>query len=67
MSDESEWEYEYDDNETDDFYFTLDLTTHVPPVLAREKRAKSQKPTARGSNKSLANAPGAAEIGRAHV
>lgn len=29
-----EWEFEYDDNETEDLYFTLDLTTHVPDALA---------------------------------
>ncbi|KAI5211423.1 hypothetical protein AUEXF2481DRAFT_197824 [Aureobasidium subglaciale EXF-2481] len=56
--DESEWEYEYDTNVTDDFYVTIDLTTHIPPALARDRRAKAQKTTTRGSNKSLANAPG---------
>ncbi|CAD0040750.1 unnamed protein product [Aureobasidium pullulans] len=56
--DESEWEYEYDDHATDDFYLTLDLTTHIPPALARDRRSKAQKSTTRGSNKSLANAPG---------
>lgn len=59
--DESEWEYEYDQTSTQDFYLTLDLTTHIPPALARDKRAKAgPKPTVRASNKSLANAPGAA-------
>ncbi|KAI4733033.1 hypothetical protein E4T50_16411 [Aureobasidium sp. EXF-12298] len=61
--DESEWEYEYDTNATDDFYLTLDLTTHIPPALARDRRTKAQKSTTRGSNKSLANAPGTAESG----
>jgi hypothetical protein len=59
--DESEWEYEYDTNATDDFYLTLDLTTHIPPALARDRRTKAQKSTTRGSNKSLANAPGTSE------
>ncbi|KAI4730295.1 hypothetical protein E4T49_01836 [Aureobasidium sp. EXF-10728] len=61
--DESEWEYEYDTNATDDFYLTLDLTTHIPPALARDRRTKAQKSTTRGSNKSLANAPGTSEPG----
>ncbi|CAD0107830.1 unnamed protein product [Aureobasidium uvarum] len=61
--DESEWEYEYDTNATDDFYLTLDLTTHIPPALARDRRTKAQKSTTRGSNKSLANAPGTSETG----
>jgi hypothetical protein len=61
--DESEWEYEYDTNATEDFYLTLDLTTHIPPALARDRRTKAQKSTTRGSNKSVANAPGTAEPG----
>lgn len=74
MANGSEWEYEYDEQETEvglhihinhpqytyspvqDFYITLDLTTQVPPNLVHEKKSKSNK---RGSNKSLANAPGA--------
>ncbi|EME42193.1 hypothetical protein DOTSEDRAFT_73119 [Dothistroma septosporum NZE10] len=32
-ADVDDWEYEYDENETEDFYFTLDLTTHVPNAL----------------------------------
>lgn len=31
--DEDEWEYEYDPYHTEDVYFTLDLTTHVPDAL----------------------------------
>lgn len=42
-----------------DFYITLDLTTHVPPSLAHDKKGGS-KTNKRGSNKSLANAPGSA-------
>jgi hypothetical protein len=56
--DESEWEYEYDDKSTEDFYLTLDLTTHIPPALARDRRSKTLKANTRASNKSLANAPG---------
>ena len=33
---DSDWEYEYDANETEDLYFTLDLTTHVPDALVRK-------------------------------
>lgn len=33
---DSEWEYEYDASETEHFYFTLDLTTHVPDALVRK-------------------------------
>lgn len=36
MEDE-DWEYEYDENETEDIYFTLDLTTHVTPTLSSRK------------------------------
>ncbi|KAK5011012.1 hypothetical protein LTR28_006321 [Elasticomyces elasticus] len=32
-ADEDKWEYEYDAEETEEFYFTLDLTTHLPPFL----------------------------------
>ena len=43
-----------------DFYITLDLTTHVPVHLTHDKKAKGLK-TGRGSNKSLANAPGTSQ------
>ncbi|KAK3626779.1 hypothetical protein LTR56_019597 [Elasticomyces elasticus] len=33
MDEQSEWEYEYDPNETEDLYFTLDLTTYVPDAI----------------------------------
>lgn len=33
--DGDDWEYEYDGHETEDFYFTLDLTTHVPNALVQ--------------------------------
>ncbi|KAF2722404.1 hypothetical protein K431DRAFT_302755 [Polychaeton citri CBS 116435] len=47
---DSDWEYEYDQSETEDFYFTLDLTTHVPDgrnfnrdgrLKPRRKKAKT--------------------------
>ncbi|KAF1356796.1 hypothetical protein BDV97DRAFT_394679 [Delphinella strobiligena] len=57
VTDESEWEYEYDEHESEDFYITLDMTTHVPPSLAQEKKNRASK-GGRKSNKSLANAPG---------
>lgn len=33
MGDTSDWEYEYAENETEDLYFTLDLTTRVPNAV----------------------------------
>lgn len=33
VNEEDDWEYEYDPNDTEDLYFTLDLTTHVPDAL----------------------------------
>lgn len=36
--DGTDWEYEYDDNETEDYYFTLDLTTQQP------NRAQNRRP-----------------------
>lgn len=40
---DSDWEYEYDDNETEDIYFTLDLTTHVPNAIQEKTYAKNGK------------------------
>ncbi|GAB7357123.1 hypothetical protein MBLNU459_g7924t1 [Dothideomycetes sp. NU459] len=57
--DDDEWEYEYDDETTEDIYMTFDLTTHVPPTLATDKTGKYLK--AARSNKSLANARGIAQ------
>ncbi|KAF2173921.1 hypothetical protein M409DRAFT_16189 [Zasmidium cellare ATCC 36951] len=34
--DDDEWEYEYDATETEDWYFTLDLTTHIPDALLQK-------------------------------
>lgn len=34
--DDSEWEYEYDENETEDYYFTLDVTTHQSERTQRD-------------------------------
>jgi hypothetical protein len=41
--DTDEWEYEYDPNETEDFYITLDLTTYVPDALAIRPKAKTAR------------------------
>ncbi|KAM0719323.1 hypothetical protein Q7P37_005228 [Cladosporium fusiforme] len=38
---DSDWEYEYDDNETEEIYFTLDLTTHVPNAIQEKTYAKN--------------------------
>ena len=35
-TEDDEWEYEYDEKETEDFYVTLDLTTHVSPAARRQ-------------------------------
>ena len=43
-TEESDWEYEYDEHETEDIYFTLDLTTHVPNAIQEKQYAKNGKP-----------------------
>lgn len=43
MTETDEWEYEYDDTATEDFYLTLDLTTHVPDALVQKKDKKPRK------------------------
>jgi len=40
---DQDWEYEYDDNEREDIYFTLDLTTHVPNAIQEKQYAKNGK------------------------
>jgi len=40
---DSDWEYEYDDTEREDIYFTLDLTTHVPNAIQEKQYAKNGK------------------------
>lgn len=40
---DSDWEYEYDDTEREDIYFTLDLTTHVPNATQEKQYAKNGK------------------------
>jgi hypothetical protein len=42
-TDLSDWEYEYDELETEDIYFTLDLTTHVPSAIQEKQYAKNGK------------------------
>lgn len=40
---DADWEYEYDQHETQDIYFTLDLTTHVPNAIQEKQYAKNGK------------------------
>lgn len=40
---DSDWEYEYDDTEKEDIYFTLDLTTHVPNAIQEKQYSKNGK------------------------
>lgn len=40
---EDDWEYEYDQDETDEFYFTIDLTTHVPDALVSKQKSANGK------------------------
>lgn len=43
---DSEWDYEYDETQTEDIYVTLDLTTHVPPSLPSQRKGNAtKKPT----------------------
>jgi hypothetical protein len=42
-TDAEDWEYEYDQHETEDIYFTLDLTTHVPNAIQEKQYAKNGK------------------------
>lgn len=70
-----EWEWEYDDEETEDIYFTLDLTTHVPDavgerevsangkrlrITAAEKKAASERRLAKWVAREKAAANGGA-------
>ncbi|KAK1811319.1 hypothetical protein LTR12_014307 [Friedmanniomyces endolithicus] len=45
MDDQSEWEYEYDPHETEDLYFTIDLTTHVPGAIPTQPVPRNGKRT----------------------
>jgi hypothetical protein len=47
---DSDWEYEYDGVETEDIYFTLDLTTQVPNAIQEKQYAKNGKLIAPGKN-----------------
>ncbi|KAK0864982.1 hypothetical protein LTS02_005625 [Friedmanniomyces endolithicus] len=40
-----EWEYEYDQHETEDLYFTIDLTTHVPGAIPTQPVPRNGKRT----------------------
>jgi hypothetical protein len=58
---DSDWEYEYDDTEREDIYFTLDLTTHVPNATQEKQYAKNGKliaPAAAEKNGALTAAHG---------
>ena len=53
--DDAEWEYEYDENETEDYYFTLDLTTlQIETVLRAEKVRRSQSSNTKSNAEYLA-------------
>ncbi|KAK1068173.1 hypothetical protein LTR74_005878 [Friedmanniomyces endolithicus] len=45
MDDQSGWEYEYDPHETEDLYFTIDLTTHVPGAIPTQPVPRNGKRT----------------------
>ncbi|KAK0266983.1 hypothetical protein LTR35_016651 [Friedmanniomyces endolithicus] len=45
MDDQSGWEYEYDPHETEDLYFTIDLTTHVPGAIPTQLVPRNGKRT----------------------
>lgn len=39
-----EWEYEYDETQTEDWYFTLDLTMHVPDAFVEKQHPDLRTP-----------------------
>lgn len=49
FDDDSEWEHEYDENETEDVYFTVDLTTHVPDAFVKQNKEAKNGKTFRGN------------------
>ncbi|KAI7284707.1 hypothetical protein KC345_g2202 [Hortaea werneckii] len=49
--DDVQWEYEYDDNETEDFYLTLDLTTHVSNAVATPEPRKRNRVAPKGKRR----------------
>ncbi|KAI7654286.1 hypothetical protein KC318_g13690, partial [Hortaea werneckii] len=49
--DDVDWEYEYDDNETEDFYLTLDLTTHVSNAVAAPEPRKRNRAAPKGKRR----------------
>ncbi|KAI6840834.1 hypothetical protein KC332_g5781 [Hortaea werneckii] len=49
--DDVQWEYEYDDNETEDFYLTLDLTTHVSNAVAAPEPRKRNRAAPKGKRR----------------
>jgi hypothetical protein len=77
-TDEDEWEYEYDDNETEDFYVPIDLA-HVPelqkpinavpkvghPVLLKSRlRAQNERREAEGSISNLSISENTTSLGQ---
>ena len=46
---DDEMEWEYDENETDDFYFTLDVTTHQPEQTSKASQPKKKRKTSRAT------------------
>ncbi|KAI7463039.1 hypothetical protein KC351_g16063 [Hortaea werneckii] len=49
--DDVQWEYEYDANETEDFYLTLDLTTHVSNAVATPEPRKRNRAAPKGKRR----------------
>ena len=44
VAEDSDWEYEYNEDGTEDYYITLDLTTQVPqPALKADNRKRTTK------------------------
>ena len=63
---DSEWEYEYDGNDVEEFYFTLDLSTHDPDGFRRRTGegggARLKKHTKRGRKKTKTKKSSAAAL-----
>lgn len=47
--DDEEWEFEYDATETEDLYFTLDLTSHVPDAVQQRPAPTNGKHESNGA------------------
>ncbi|TKA30366.1 hypothetical protein B0A50_02593 [Salinomyces thailandicus] len=55
---DADWEYEYDDDETEDLYFTLDLTTYVPNAVGAMQRRSHGKARSRPETATHRPTPG---------